>query len=481
MNFDGLTSSATPLPPELKKVRRIAKAPDFERALAPYQLLSAKAYVDVLQVNGIIKGEIADRLIQGLVEIESEIASGKSFVLEQDPDLYTGLVRRLSQITGTISERILHGRTDENWLAVDTRLWMRDNILLAMRDVLAIRAYLIELADQHRDIMMPGYAHMQPTRRQPFTCYFLALDTSLRGDFERLRQLFDRVNRMPAGLDSLILEEQPTDRALMASKLSFDGVINNSVDSSMDFDHLIEFSSVSALLGTHLSRYISELLLWTTHEFGYLRLPRSLALADEQFFERKSSEVLELLRARIASITADCANVMTTFRGLPTGATAELFECLDTVNEMRSKLHSVLLNIAAIFPALIFDTKRISESSEMDMINRGNAVDYLIEKGFTPDKAVSLVEPLVEYCRKRQRSMSDLAPAEWQEFSPAFDHDIYKYVIPDKSTGTMGPRLDILERSIVDARNMFSHDEAHRQALSEKVRALAVEVRTSSE
>lgn len=462
-------------------MRRAAKVPDFERVLAPYQLASAKAYVDVLQANGIIKGEIADRLIQGLVEIEFEIAGGKSFVTEQDVDIYTGLVRRLGQITGTISERILHGRTDESWLAVDTRLWMRSDIFQAMRELLSIRAHLIELADQHRDIMMPVYSHMQPARKQPFSCYFLALDTSLRGDFERLAQLFDRVNRIPAGLDSLVCEEQPTDRAFMASRLNFDGVVSNSVDSQMDFDHLIEFCSIAALAGTHISRFVSELLLWATHEFGYLRLPRSLALGEEQYFERKASEVLELIRARTASITAGTAEVISTFRGLPTGASAELFECLDCVIDIQTKFHNVLSNIEAIIPALIFDTKRISEASEMDMINRISAVDYLIEKGFSPDKAVSLVEPLVEYCRKRQRSMIDLAPAEWQEFSPAFDHDIYKYVTPDKTTGTMGPRLDILERSIVDARNLFSQDKARLQALSEKVKSLSVEVRSASE
>ncbi len=481
MESDELSNNGPPVPARISRMRRFPLPPNVENVLPRYQLASAKAHAKVLVGSGIINGEMADRIIEGLDQIGKEFAAGTHFLKDDDIDLYTALLRRLSEISGTLAERLNQGRSDEDWLAVDVRVWVRDTILHVLSDLANLRTMLLQLAATHEDVLLPAYAHMQPKRKEMLCFYFLSCESRLRQDGERFRDLFRRVNLIPAGLDNQVLLEHPLDRGLLARLLGFDGIQQNSFDSVSEIDFVIEFASCAAILGTHLSQFAGEMLLWSTQEFGYVRLPRNFSLENEAFPDRKSSEILELLRSRSASLGYRLTEILNQLKGIPSFSSHESNEVLTTLNQLIYNCDFVLELTKTILPALVFDTKKMSEVSETDMANRANAIDYLIEKGFMPDKAVALVEPLVEYCRKRKRTMSDLAPGEWSQFSPAFDRDIYKYVSKDESLGLSGPRYELVSQAIDFGRQQLNQDQEQLAALLSKVKSLTVEVPSTTE
>ncbi len=481
MESEDLTNNGSPVPARISRMRRFLHPPDVEKILPRYQLASAAAHARVLVASGIINGEMSDRIVAGLDQIAQEFAAGKHFLAEDDIDLYTALLRRLSEVTGSLGERLNQGRSDEDWLATDVRIWVRDSILDALAKFAELRIMFLQLASAHEDVLLPGYAHMQPKRREMLCFYFLSNENRLRQDTRRFHDLFKRVNLIPAGLDNQVLLEHPLDRGLLARLLGFDGIEQNCFDSISEIDYILEFASCAAIFGTHLSQFASEMLLWSTQEFGYVRLPRAFSFENEVFPDRKSSEVLEVLRSRSASLGYTLTEILSQLKGIPSTSSHESNELLTALNQLIYTVDYVLELTQTILPVLVFDTKRMSEVSEADMTNRANAIDYLIEKGFQPDKAVSLVEPLVEYCRKRKRTMSDLSPGEWSQFSPAFDRDIYKYVSKDESLGLSGPRYELVSQAISYGRQQLALDQEELAGLSSKVKSLTVEVPSTTE
>lgn len=479
--MDLLDNENPPLPSRFSRIRRFPQPPSIDKIIAPYQVLSSIGHVKMLAAGGVVHAEVADRMIESLREIGEEIAKGGELVHEDDLDSYSAFLRLFAEKVGTISERLSVSRSDETWLLTDVRLWLRDAIVHSLTRMIAVRKQLLKLAAIHEEVMMPAYSHMQPTRREMLSFFFLAADSRLRHDGERFKNLFSRVNLLPSDLDSQILMNKPLDRSIVASSLGFDGLSFNGFDSIPDLDFLIEFSSCAALVGVHLSQMAGELLLWATQEFGFVRLPRVFALENENFPGRKSTQALEVLRAKSGSLGANLSEILGQLKGLPLGASHEINEVLTALNECVYNLDLVLELTEVILPALMFDTKRMHDASDRDMLNRANAIEYLIEKGFAPDKAVSLVEPLAEYCRKRKRSMCDLAPGEWSEFSPAFDHDIYKYVASDDTLGQSGPRYEVMSQALANGNHLLASDEAQLMAISDKVKSLTVEVPSATE
>jgi argininosuccinate lyase len=479
--MDLLDNENPQLPSRFSQIRRFPQAPSIDKVLAPYQVLSSIGHVKMLAAGGVVHAEVADRMIGALREIGDEIASGTGLVLDDDLDIYSAFMRRFAEKVGTISERFNVGRTYETWLLTDVRLWLRDAIVHTLKRMISVRKHLIKLAVTHEEVMMPAYAHMQPKRREMLSFFFLAADSRLRQDGERYKNLFSGVNVLPSDLDSQILLNQPLDRSIVASSLAFDGLTVNGFESIPDLDFLIEFSSCAAIVGIHLSQMAGELLLWATQEFGFVRLPRVFALENDFFPGRKSTQTLEVLRAKSGSLGVKLSEILNQLKGLPFGASHETNEVLVALNDLVYNLDFVLELTEAILPALMFDTKKMSDASDLDMLNRANAIEYLIEKGFAPDRAVSLVDPLAEYCRKRKRSMSDLAPGEWAEFSPAFDHDIYKYVSHDDTLGNNGPRYEVMNQALANGGQLLASDEAQLVAISDKVKSLTVEVPSPTE
>ena len=378
--------------PTFEQIRKFWHPLSVENALAPYQIASSLAYVQVLMHMGELSQDEAARLTEGLRQIYRELLSGTSFLNDNDPDIYTGLARRLSELCGETAGCISRRSSVES-LALDVRLWVRDRLVSAFRGLIELRQVLLRLAAEHEEVLMPGHAHLQPTRPQLLSLFFMGSESRLHRDFNRMEELFERLNMLPKSIGGDAQLEREFDYDVLSRLLKFQGTTH--VAFAGDGDYLLEFASLAAITGVHLSQLASELLIWSSHEFGYVRLPRAFVFREQRFPARRNPEILEALRSRSALFAGRLAELLSIMKGIPLGYSHEANEALPAVLDVVTNLDFVLELSSVVLPALVFDTKKMSDAAQLDLENRGNVIDYLIEKDFPQEKATAIVEHLL--------------------------------------------------------------------------------------
>jgi argininosuccinate lyase len=282
---------------------------------------------------------------------------------------------------------------------------------------------------------MPGYTHMQPAEAILLSHWWLAGEARFCRDYSRLTDAYKRLNMLPLGANVMAGTREPIDRRMVAISLGFDDVIENSLDAVTDRDYLIEFGSFASLVGVHLSQLGGELLLWVTQEFAFARIPQHMLIESHTLHLKRNPEILEVLRARPALIFGRLMEFMTQLKGITIGFSQDLQECVPGVFEIVETL-KILLDLAiGMLPGLEFDQNRMREVACADLVNVSNALDYLLNHGVEREIAGRAVEHLAHYCRTRHKYLSDLALSEWQQYSPAFEADIYDYIAMEESVG----------------------------------------------
>ena len=223
---------------------------------------------------------------------------GKPVLESNDIDIHAAIHRRLHHIVGDMADVVRIAKSHNDQIATDIRLWLRDATIDIFSRLCDVRFLLLQLAQRDLEAVMPGYTHMQPAMPILLAHWWLANETRLRRDFSRLVDFYKRMNALPLGACQLAGTNQPIDRQLVAQYLGFDSVMENSLDAVSDRDYLIEFSSAAALIGVHLSQMSSELLLWSTQEFAFVRLPRAFVFRSQSMPQKRNPELLEILRSR---------------------------------------------------------------------------------------------------------------------------------------------------------------------------------------
>jgi len=446
-----------------EQVGRFWQNPRVEQLLLPHDLACSQAHVLMLGEQGIIDKELAKTVIDGLKTILMEVKSGKSPLRSEDQDIHAGVERRLSELIGDASQAMQLAKSRNDQIATDIRLWLRDSTVEIFEHLLAVRESLLELAERDLSVSMPGYTHMQPAVPILLSHWWLANEARLRRDTERLMDFYGRLNTLPLGASALAGTTQPIDRKLVASYLGFADVIENSLDAVADRDYLVEFASFAALVGIHLSQMSSDLLLWATQEFAFVKLPRAFGLRSLNMPQKRNPELLEILRSRPAQIFGRLNEFCAELKGLPFAFSQDLQECLPGLIDLVDTLKFLLELTGKLLPALRFDAERMKEAASQDLTNAANAVDYLVERGTPQDKAAKTVEAIVQYCKERSKDLSDLALSEWQHFSPAFDNEIYEHVTIEVSVSARssfgGTSLEQVSAALTRAREFLAHDK----------------------
>jgi len=422
---------------DFEQVRRFWQNPRVEQALLFHDIESSAAHVRMLGETGIVDSDVSARVIDGLMRIRAELMEGKKFLEPDDVDIHVGLERRLEEIVGEESQvlRIAKSRNDQ--IATDTRLWLRDAVFDIFADLFSLRELLLTLAERDLSVIVPGYTHMQPALPILLSHWWLAHEARLRRDFGRLIDFYRRLNCLPLGAGSLAGTSLPIDRELVARYLGFDSVIDNSLDAVSDRDYLVEFGAAAALIGTHLSQLASELLIWSTQEFGYVRIRKQFTFRSRNMPYKRNPELLEILRSRPSVINGNLIEFLTELKGLTMGYSQDLQEALPGFLELVEHLRVEIELTTMLLPGLDFDANRMHEMASRDLVNATNALDYLVAKGIEDAKAAKIVESLVTYCKERSKNLSDLAINEWQQFSAAFERDIYQHVTIEESVGSL--------------------------------------------
>ncbi len=422
--------------PEFNPIRRFWQNPRVEQALLSHDIESTVAHVRMLGLTGIINTSEAETVVEGLEQIRRELAEGQVFLKPDDLDIHVALERRLEQVAGEVAQVVRVAKSRNDQIATDVRLWLRDAVFDIFVHLCELRQIFLGLAQRDLGTVMPGYTHMQPAMPILLSHWWLAHEARFRRDFGRLIDLYGRLNCLPLGAGMLAGMSQPIDREMVARSLGFDLVIDNSLDAVSDRDFLVEFACFASLVGVHVSQLSSELLLWATQEIAFVRIRAPFVFRSRGVPQKRNPELVEILRARPAAIQGRLAAFLAQLNNLPMGYCQDLQELLPGLFDVVDTLRLLLELPTVLLPALEFDAEKMKDMASADLTNAANAVDFLLVRGVAQDKAAKTVESLVKYCQQRHKYLADLALSEWQQFSPAFDKEIYDHVTIEESVGS---------------------------------------------
>lgn len=416
--------------------RRFWLNPEIEESLCSYDLESSLAHMQMLGQTGIIDGGTRDKIVAALETIKSELSLGRSFLGPEDADIHAGLERRLKESVGDLARLVRTAKSRNDQIATDIRLWLRDAVSDLLAATMNVRRLLMALAERDLDVIMPGYTHMQPAQPIMLSHWWLAHEERLHSDFSRLCDFWPRLNRLPLGACVLAGTTEPIDRMMVADALDFNGVIENSLVAIADRDFLLEFGSIAALFGVHISQMSAELLLWQTQEYGFVRLHKAFVFGSTRFPYKRNPELLEILRSRPSVLLGRLVEFAMQQKALPIGFSQDLQECLPGLFDQIDSLKFLLELLQNLLPGIEINAQRMREVACADMVNGLSAIEYLLAHGIEEDRAHKIVEQITSYCKARNKFLSDLELNEWQQFSPAFEADVYQSVTMEQSVGS---------------------------------------------
>jgi len=406
---------------------------DLDKALYQEDIHGSIAHVEMLASCKIISAEEARRIRKALKEILVEIESGKLNLTWEKEDIHMAIEQRLIQKIGAIGGKLHTGRSRNDQVALDERLFLRNAIQELKKLIAQFQRVLLYKSEKYFDTLMPGYTHLQ--RAQPIflSHHLLAYASMLERDYERLTDCYKRVNRLPLGAAALAGTSFPIDRAMVAKKLKFDDVIENSIDAVSDRDYLVEFISTCSNTMMHLSRMTEELVLWTSQEFNFAKIDDAYTTGSSIMPQKKNPDMAELVRGKVGRVYGNLINILTTMKGLPLAYNRDMQEDKQPLFDAVTTTRECVFIMMHVFVHTTFDKKRFDEELKNDFLTATEIADYLVKHGVPFRDAHSITGKIVSYCVEHSTPLSKLTLKEFHHFSHKISEDIYELLEPHKS------------------------------------------------
>jgi argininosuccinate lyase len=408
----------------------------FDRRLLAADLSACAAHAEALTRAGILQPAELAHIARGLERI-GKLAEDPNYLRRPDfaatEDVHSFIEARLVELIGDPGYKLHTGRSRNDQVAVATRLFLRDEISRIDDLIRDAQCALIELAERHRQDPLPGYTHLQKAQPVLFAHFLLAYFQMLARDRERLAEIRKRVNLLPLGSGALAGTNFPLDREWLAERLGFDGVTRNSLDAVSDRDYLIEFTSAAALTMAHLSRLAEDLIIYSTQEFGFIKLGDAIATGSSLMPQKKNPDSLELVRGKAARVFGHLTALLTLIKGLPLAYNKDLQEDKEALFDTIDTLAGSLRVTATVLRNIEFDRERARQGAASDYTNATDLADYLVGHGVEFRKAHELIGQIVVYALEQKKELHELALAEYQRFSPLFGEDLFAALSLDSS------------------------------------------------
>jgi len=385
----------------------------------------------MLEKQGIIPPADAGKILEALAEIRKEIGSGAFRFVQTDEDIHMAVERGLIERIGPAGGKVHTGRSRNDQVSLDMRLYLRDEIGDILKLVAGLQKTFTALARRELDTIMPGYTHMQKAQPVLLSHYLLAFREMLGRDAARLAECLERVNVMPLGSAALAGTSLPLDRKYTAKLLGFKAISANSMDAVADRDFVAEFIFDASLLMMHLSRFCEDLIIWSSGEFGFVEISDAYTTGSSIMPQKKNPDVAELVRGKTGRVYGNLVKILTVLKGLPMTYNRDLQEdkepLFDTVDTVKMSL-MVLNGMAG---NLTFNRPRMSEEAAKGFSTATDVAEYLVTRGVPFREAHGIVGRLVGHCIAKGKDLSDLSLREFRKFYTGFDEGVYG-VIPVK-------------------------------------------------
>jgi argininosuccinate lyase len=405
----------------------------FDQRLYRYDIQGSCAHARMLTHVGILTETECDSILQGLGQIEQDIEAGKFEWSVRLEDVHMNIESRLTSLIGEAGKKLHTGRSRNDQVATDLRLYLRDQIDAACQLLVRLQTGLLELAEREADTLMPGFTHLQVAMPVTFGHHMLAWFENLQRDRERLLDCRKRVNIMPLGSAALAGTSFPIDRDFTAQLLDFDLAAENSLDAVSDRDFVIEFCSCASLLLTHLSRFSEELVLWASAQFDFIDLPDRFCTGSSIMPQKKNPDVPELVRGKSGRVIGHLVGLLTLMKGQPLAYNKDnqedkepLFDTVDTVL-------ACLRAFADMVPALRTRADNMRRAAAGGYSTATDLADYLVRKGVAFRDAHEIVGNAVRLGIDSKRDLSEMSLSELQALSAVIENDVFDILTPEGS------------------------------------------------
>ena len=416
-----------------KLVEEFTASISFDKRLYKYDIEGSIAHCMMLAKCKIIKNGEAEKIIKGLRDIKKEIDVGRfkfDIALE---DIHMNIERRLIDKIGTVGGKLHTARSRNDQVALDIRLYLRDEIGEIVSLIRGLKKSIVKKAKGNIDVIMPGYTHLQMAQPVLFSHHLLAYYDMFDRDEERFLDMLKRVNVMPLGSAAMAGTNYPIDRKYVAKLLQFPAVTTNSMDAVGDRDFSIEFLSTSAILMMHLSRFSEELIIWSTSEFGFIELDDSFCTGSSIMPQKKNPDVPELVRGKTGRVYGNLMSLLTTMKSLPLAYNKDMQEDKEPLFDTIDTVKASLLIYSKMIGTIKLNRDRLGEAVFQGFMTATDMADYLVMKGLPFRDAHEVVGKVVSFCIKSHKLLSDLTFHELQKFSKSFKKDIFSFIKTEKS------------------------------------------------
>ena len=397
----------------------------FDARLYRQDIAGSIAHAEMLGKTGIIEHHEAETIVDGLKAILADIEAGQvEFSLENE-DIHMNIESMLTQRVGEAGKRLHTARSRNDQVAVDTRLYVKEEIPVLIAQVLDLEDVLVKKARANLDTVMPGYTHMQRAQPTTFAHYMMAYANMFKRDVRRLEDCLERLDECPLGAGALATSTYPVDRFATAAALGFQKPTDNSMDSVSDRDYAIELLGDLSILMMHLSRFAEEIVLWCSWEFKFVDLDDAYSTGSSIMPQKKNPDVAELVRGKTGRVYGSLVTLLTVMKALPLAYNKDMQEDKEAVFDAVDTVELCLPVFAAMVDTLTVRPRDMAKAAAGGFINATDCADYLVKKGLPFREAYMIVGRLVNLCIRTGDTLDTLTLKDFRAVSGLFDVDVY--------------------------------------------------------
>ncbi|MBN1855641.1 MAG: argininosuccinate lyase [Dehalococcoidia bacterium] len=444
-----------------RKVQDYVGSLAFDRRLYHHDIAGSVAHARMLGRQSIIPEADADVIVTGLRQVETEIEAGRFAFRPVDEDIHMAIEARLFDIVGDVAGKLHTGRSRNDQVALDVRMFAREQIIEIRRQLRSLRSALVRVAAQNSSVVMAGYTHLQQAQPVLFAHHLLAYFEMFTRDDSRLSDCYARVNVLPLGSGALAGVPYPIDRDFVAHELSFSSISANSMDAVSDRDFVVELNACNAIIMLHVSRLAEEMVLWSTTEFGFITIGEGFTTGSSIMPQKRNPDLAELARGKTGRVYGSLMAILTTMKSLPLSYNRDLqedkihlFDSVDTVIDTLSVCTDMVDSITV-------NADRMRAAIQ-DYVLATDIADYLVKKGVPFRTAHGVSASLSRHAAATGKGMGELSLDEYREFSPLFEADILDISL-DSSVNARdvvgGTASGQVENALQNARTQLEADE----------------------
>ena len=424
----------------------------FDRLLFDQDIEGSIAHVTMLGKQGIVSEKEMNEIIEGLKGIHKDVSEGKLKITKEYEDVHSFVEANLIDRIGDVGKKLHTGRSRNDQVALDMRLYVRSSILEIDEALKELLKVIISIMEENVETYMPGFTHLQKAQPTTIAHHFGAYFEMFKRDRSRMSDIFERMNYCPLGAGALAGTTYPLDRFYTAKLLSFNGPTLNSMDSVSDRDYVVEFLSALSLVMMHLSRFSEEIIIWNSNEYRFIEIDDAYSTGSSIMPQKKNPDIAELVRGKTGRVYGALMSILTTMKGIPLAYNKDMQEDKELTFDAIKTVSDCITLFTGMLATIKFNKDVMAKSAMKGFTNATDAADYLVKKGRPFRDAHGVIGRLVLYCIDKDCSIEDLSLEELKNMSELFEDDIYDAIslktCVEKRVTVGGPGIDAIKKVI---------------------------------